>query len=226
VPRHRVATQLTAFLVLLYAVYMGALLLGGLSLRSGLLHGPAPFGLTVVPAIGAALVAVAALLAAVVPGDLERRLGQLSAAPGAAGRLARGMAHAGAVVGEGVRDALALVRMRDPALLGAVVWWALDVAVLWTCLQAFGDAPAAGVVTIAYFVGTLGNLLPIPGGVGGVEGGMIGALVAFGVPAGHAVVGVLAYRAFALWLPTIPGVVAYLQLPRQAPAPERAVARA
>jgi uncharacterized protein (TIRG00374 family) len=58
----------------------------------------------------------------------------------------------------------------------------------------------------------LGNLLPLPGGVGGVEGGMIGALIAFGVPGGLAVVSVLTYRAIAFWLPTVPGVIAYLQL--------------
>jgi uncharacterized protein (TIRG00374 family) len=65
---------------------------------------------------------------------------------------------------------------------------------------------------MAYFTGMLGNLLPLPGGIGGVEGGMIGALIAFGVPGGLAVVAVLSYRAFAFWLPTIPGAVAYLQL--------------
>ena len=58
----------------------------------------------------------------------------------------------------------------------------------------------------------LGNLLPMPGGVGGVEGGMIGAFVAFGVDAGLAVVAVLVYRAFTFWLPLIPGVIAYFQL--------------
>lgn len=29
---------------------------------------------------------------------------------------------------------------------------------------------------MAYFTGMLGNVLPLPGGLGGVEGGMIGAL--------------------------------------------------
>ncbi len=64
----------------------------------------------------------------------------------------------------------------------------------------------------AFFVGMLGNLLPMPGGVGGVEGGMIGAFAAFGVDAGLAVVAVLVYRAFTFWLPLIPGVIAYFQL--------------
>jgi uncharacterized protein (TIRG00374 family) len=67
---------------------------------------------------------------------------------------------------------------------------------------------------MAYFVGTLGNLLPLPGGLGGVEGGMIGAFAAFGVEFNLAVLAVLSYRAISFWLPTLPGAVAYLQLRR------------
>ena len=66
----------------------------------------------------------------------------------------------------------------------------------------------------AFFVGMLGNLLPMPGGVGGVEGGMIGAFAAFGVDGGLAVVAVLVYRAFTFWLPLLPGVIAYFRLRR------------
>jgi uncharacterized protein (TIRG00374 family) len=67
---------------------------------------------------------------------------------------------------------------------------------------------------MGYFAGMLGNLLPLPGGVGGVEGGMIAAFIAFDVPTGLAVVAVLSYRAFSFWLPTVPGLLAYLQLRR------------
>jgi uncharacterized protein (TIRG00374 family) len=67
---------------------------------------------------------------------------------------------------------------------------------------------------MAYFVGTLANMLPLPGGIGGVEGGMIGAFIAFHVQPDLAVAAVLAYRLYAFWLPTIPGAIAYLQLRR------------
>jgi uncharacterized protein (TIRG00374 family) len=67
---------------------------------------------------------------------------------------------------------------------------------------------------MAYFVGMLGNLLPLPGGLGGVEGGMIGAFAAFGVEFNLAVLAVLTYRGIAFWLPTVPGALAYLQLRR------------
>jgi uncharacterized protein (TIRG00374 family) len=113
-----------------------------------------------------------------------------------------------------VRHAIRLVRQRDPAVLGSVAYWAFNICVLWAAFRAFGEAPPWPVIIQAYFVGMLGNLLPLPGGVGGVDGGMIGALIAFGVDGGLAVVAVLSYRAFAFWLPTIPGAVAFFQLRR------------
>ena len=67
-------------------------------------------------------------------------------------------------------------------------------------------------IVLAYFVGMLGNALPLPGGIGGVDGGMIGAFAAFGVSSDYAIGAVLTYRAFAFWLPTLPGAVAYFQL--------------
>jgi uncharacterized membrane protein YbhN (UPF0104 family) len=70
-------------------------------------------------------------------------------------------------------------------------------------------------VVVAYFVGMLGNLLPLPGGIGGVDGGMIAALVRFGIAGGAALVAVLAYRAYAFWHPIVPGALAYLQLVRR-----------
>ena len=113
-----------------------------------------------------------------------------------------------------MRTAISLVRSRDPYLLGAIAWWGFDIAVLWACFHAFGGSPPKGVIVMAYFVGMLANTLPLPGGIGGVDGGMIGAFTAFGVDVELSVVAVLAYRAFAFWLPTLPGAVAYLQLRR------------
>jgi uncharacterized protein (TIRG00374 family) len=84
--------------------------------------------------------------------------------------------------------------------------------VLWACFHAFGDPPPMANVVMGYFVGMIGNVLPLPGGVGGVEGGMIAAFLAFGVDASTAVAAVLAYRTIAFWLPTIPGAIAYLSL--------------
>ena len=94
------------------------------------------------------------------------------------------------------------------------MWWAFDIACLWACFKAFGESPAVGVLVIGYFVGMLANTLPLPGGVGGVDGGMIGMFVAFGVNPATAIVAVLAYRFFAFWLPIAPGAVSYATLRR------------
>ena len=94
------------------------------------------------------------------------------------------------------------------------MWWGFDIAVLWACFKAFGEAPSFAVITVAYFVGMLANTLPLPGGVGGVDGGMVGALIAFGVEPELALIAVLAYRGFAFWLPIVPGA---RRLPRPAP---------
>jgi uncharacterized protein (TIRG00374 family) len=106
------------------------------------------------------------------------------------------------------------LRTRNPGLLGAIAWWGFDIATLWACFHAFGASPPKGVIVMAYFVGWIANTLPLPGGIGGVEGGMIGAFTAFNVSVQSAVVAVLAYRAFSFWLPTLPGGVAYVQLRR------------
>ena len=108
--------------------------------------------------------------------------------------------------------AIELVRRRDMAVFGTVAYWGFNIAVLWASFRAFGEAPPLAVLIQGYFVGMLGNLLPLPGGVGGVDGATIGAFLAFGVDDGLAVVAVLTYRAFAFWLPTLPGAIAYFQL--------------
>jgi uncharacterized membrane protein YbhN (UPF0104 family) len=191
-----VAARMTTFLVLLYSVYMGALVIGGLGLASGILPGGGSFAITVVPAIfGAVVIAIVGSAQLVKPGQ---------------SRLRRWLAP----VGDGVREARRLVRSGNPGLAGALLWWGFDIAVLWACFHAFGAAPAVGVLVVAYFVGMLANTLPLPGGVGGVDGGMVGALVAFGTDPALAIVAVLAYRFFSFWLPIAPGAVAFASLRR------------
>ena len=205
------ACRLTAFMVLLYGVYMGTLVICGLGLYLGLIPGEAPFAITVVPAIFGAVAIAVFLALSLVPADFGRLAGRW----GSGGRrVARWLAAAPATLASGVRTAISLVRTRDPNLLGAVAWWGFDIAVLWACFHAFGASPPKGVIVMSYFVGMLGNTLPLPGGIGGVDGGMIGAFSAFGIPVQVTVVSVLAYRVFAFWLPTLPGAVAYFQLRR------------
>jgi len=212
--RRTVASRMIAFLALLYGVYMAALVIDGVGLYIGLIPGPAPFAITIVPAIFGAAVIVLFLGIAALPADVNRMIGPLTVGRGRLARVAVRMSAASATAAIGVRGAIDLIRARDPNTLGAVAWWGFDIAVLWACFHAFGASPPKGVIVMSYFVGMLGNALPLPGGIGGVDGGMIGAFTAFGVDVELSVVAVLAYRAFAFWLPTLPGAVAYLQLRR------------
>jgi uncharacterized protein (TIRG00374 family) len=212
--RKMVADRTITFLVLQYAVYMACMVIFGVGLYVGLFSGPAPFAITVVPAIFAAVAIAISLLLALTPTDLQRRLEGFARHGGRLARLAQKLATVPATMSQGVRDAIKHVRGRDPSVAGAVAYWGFNIAVLWASFRAFGDSPPVAVLVMAYFVGMLGNLLPLPGGVGGVDGGMIGACIAFGVPSSLAVVAVLTYRAFAFWLPTLPGIVAYFQLRR------------
>jgi len=207
-----VADKTLSFLALTYLIYTAAVIFVGYGLHFGLLPGPDPFAMTFLPATLALVLTAVGLSVAFVPTDLQQRLEGWAKRQGRIGRLAQKLATAPATMSAGMRDALAHLRSRDPALTGAVLFWAFQIAALWASFQAFGEAPPLSVVIMGFFVGMLGNLLPLPGGIGGVDGGMIGAFAAFGVDTGLAVVAVLAYRGFTFWLPTIPGVVAYLQL--------------
>jgi uncharacterized membrane protein YbhN (UPF0104 family) len=186
----RAATRtLLGFLITLYSVFLAAITTSGALIALGIAHGNGPLALSAIPAAAAAL-GIAGSLA----------LGARPSRPDS-GKLAT----AADVFGEAVRDAIGHVRTLDPRLLGAVAWWTFDGAVLWAMLHAFGAPPPLAVVVLAYFVGQVGNTIPVPGAV---SGGMVGILVAFAVPADLALVSVLAYRAVAIWLPAPIGLVA------------------
>jgi uncharacterized protein (TIRG00374 family) len=211
-PARVIACRMVAMYVLQYGVYLLALVIAGLGLRYGVFSGSAPIALTAVPAFlsAAAIVLIASM--GLVPGDFERRLDQMSRRSGRIGRIATRFATAPAILGTAVRTVIGLIRERRFGVLGAVAYWGFDIAALGLSFDAFGQGVPVAVLVMGYFLGTLGSLLPLPGGIGGVEGGMIGAFVAFGVPGGSAVVGVLAYRAISFWLPTLPGVAGYIAL--------------
>jgi uncharacterized membrane protein YbhN (UPF0104 family) len=214
-PRRAVADQTLAFLVLTYGVYMAALVVGGFGLYSGVLPGSRDWAITLLPAIFGCVAIALALLAALLPPDLQLRLEGFALRGGRFARLAQRAANLPAAISAGVRISVQHVRARDPALVGSIAYWGFNIAVLWASFHAFGQAPPWAVVVMGYFVGMIANLLPLPGGVGGVDGGMIAAFAAFEGGSNHSiVVAVLTYRLFAFYLPTIPGALAYFQLRR------------
>jgi uncharacterized membrane protein YbhN (UPF0104 family) len=210
--RRMSVSYLVAFYVIVYAVFMLGLVIDGILLRTGAIPGAAPFGVTVVPAIFGGLVITVFVLALAVPDNLERMAARWSTGRGRVAGFARKAAAVPALIAQGGRVALSMVRRGEPGLLGAVGWWFFDIATLWACFRAFGDSPPLGVLVMGYLVGMIANIIPTPGGVGAVEGGMIGTFAAFGVPLGNATAAVLAYRVFAFLMPTLPGVVAFIRL--------------
>jgi uncharacterized membrane protein YbhN (UPF0104 family) len=208
-----VARRVLTFEFFLYGVYAGTLVVVGVGLRSGLLAGRAPWTLTIAPAIlGTAVIAILLSMRAL-PDDFERRIKPLAGA-GRGRRLLARLASAPWAVHDALGIAFSLIKERKPWLIGAIAYWGFDIATLWTCFHAFGSPPTVPVIVMAYFVGALANALPLPGGLGGVEAGMIGAFLALGTHASLAILAVLSYRLISFWLPTVPGAVAYLQLRR------------
>jgi uncharacterized protein (TIRG00374 family) len=226
--RRQTACRMVAFLVLLYAVYMFALVLFGVLLRTGVLSGESPVGLTIVPAAIAAAVIVIFLLIALIPDDIERRLSRFEEG-GRLHTLARRLATAPATLASGTRTAIDFVRNPSRgglALAGAIGFWACNIGILWASFHAYDVHVPFGVVVQGFFVGMVANLFPLaPGGVGAVDAGMIGTFVLFGLPSGEVFAAVLTYRLAAFWLPIPPGIVAFFQLRRTVARWEEARAR-
>ncbi len=107
------------------------------------------------------------------------------------------------------RDALTQPNWR---LLGAVGYLLFDIAVLWTTFAAVGPVPPLAPLIVAYLVGYLANAIPVPGGIGVLDSGLVGALALYGLPVTHAAAAVLVYHAIAFWIPTLGGTLAYARL--------------
>jgi uncharacterized membrane protein YbhN (UPF0104 family) len=113
-----------------------------------------------------------------------------------------------------VRDTEQVAFTPNWRLLGTAGYLVFDIAVLWACLRALGvHAPIVALV-LGYQVGYLANLVPIPGGVGALEGGLLGALLLYGLPAAPTAAAVVLYHAIALWLPTLGGTAGFVGLRR------------
>jgi uncharacterized membrane protein YbhN (UPF0104 family) len=195
------ARTLLAFMVLLYAVFLLAIVVAGAAVTFGLVTVDGPAALSAIPAAAAVvLIAVALVLASRLPaGPTAGPTADPTPGPIAAPSLRARLSAIAHTVGGAVRDASRMARSGDLRLVGAVAYWLFDAAVLWAMLRAFGAAPAVPVVVLAYFVGQAANTLPIPGSV---SGGIAAVLIAFGLPAGLALAAVLAYRTVSVWLPT------------------------
>jgi uncharacterized membrane protein YbhN (UPF0104 family) len=158
--------------------------------------------------------AVAAVIVVLAIPPVLRRLPQQAPTRGvAAGRIARVAGLVRRSLADGVPDAVALLRRRSPGvLIGSFGTMGFDVAVLVVTFRAIGASPPLGVVALGYLIGMLGGNVPVPGGIGGIDGGLIGTLTLFHQPLAETTVAVLTYHAISLWVPALLGSVAFVRL--------------
>lgn len=211
------------FFVFTSAFNVGAVAVLGWLGAMGVLGSPVSPVLSLVPALVATLAIAAAL--ALIP-----RLAGLDA------RQQRRQRHSptwwllefAVALGTGARGAVRLFREGNLAAIGAGAGYLLfDILTLWAAIMAFGGHIGFEPLALAYLVGQLAGEIPIPGGLGVVDGGLIGALVVYGATSTVAVAGSLAYRAIALGIPVLFGGLAAVALARtiRGRTPEKATER-
>ena len=187
-PLRDVAVRSVAHAPIFNVPYVSAAVLLGIGVAAGVGTGHAPLAVALAP-LGVVFVSIAIAVAATLYVRTRR------SEPRARWRR---LARAGIrTIPDGLREVPG--RLRVPgSLLGAVGYWAGDCAVLIVAFHAAGGSAPLGVVVLAYMLGQLGNILPLPGGVGGVEPVMLGVLTASGVGSGLGAAAIVLYRFVAL----------------------------
>jgi uncharacterized membrane protein YbhN (UPF0104 family) len=204
-PTRQIVRRSSGLFFLTSAINVIVLGVSGLVLLLGIGPGPHDLLRAGLPVAASAAVVIVALG---LPAAMRRVLGRLPA-PAWLEDIGTGIPAA--------RDALLRPNFR---LLGALGYLLFDIAVLWTTLAAMGPAPPVAALAVAYLAGYLPNVLPIPGGIGVLDAGLVGALGLYGLPLSHAAAAVLVYHAVAFWIPSLGGMLAYTRLrPRLASAP-------
>jgi uncharacterized protein (TIRG00374 family) len=213
-PGDQIARRSVAFFMLKGSVnFVAVAVLGGL-MAVGIVGPHQPLWRTALPAVLAVLVIVAVVSIG--------RLGEPEAASADADRSVRWWTGVRRALVGGVRGAVALLRTHDlVAFAGFVGYWAFDNFVLWATFHAVGASPPISVILMGYLIGQLGGALPIPGGVGGIDLGLVGTLIVYGAPGQATVAAVLAYRLILFWLPLIIGAICFWSLRRSLDQPDR-----
>ncbi len=214
IPVRHIAERSAVLFLLTSATNVVALLLAAGGLAAGWFEGP--HGL--LPAVVPATVALVVLLAF---------LGLAALAIGASDHHSSLLWRPLRTVGDTTVATIRLIGRPGWRLaVGVPAYLLCDVAALWLCIHALGRGVPAAPLLVAYLLGYLANAIPVPGGLGVLDGGLAAALIAYHVPTATAVGGVLIYHTLALWIPTVSGTIAFVaavkeQLPpRSESAPE------
>ena len=206
-PPGKIARRSVAFFLIKSSVNFILVAVLGYCLALRLFGPDLSLGLTLVPAVMATLTIAAVVLMPRLGHDPEPRRYET--------RLRRAAASARNALVDGAREAVALLRSGNwMPIAGSIGYYAWDNAVLWATFKSVGVEVPISVLMMGYLIGQLGGLLPLPGGLGGVDGGLIGTLIVYGAPAAATASAVLAYRVILFWLPLIAGAIAFASLRR------------
>jgi hypothetical protein len=108
---------------------------------------------------------------------------------------------------EGARDSLFAPHWR---MLGAGGFLLLDMAALWAACRATGHPLGVLALALAYFIGYLATMIPMPAAIGVLDSGLAGSLVLYGFSPAASVGAVLVYHAISIWVPSLGGLAAWL----------------
>jgi hypothetical protein len=81
---------------------------------------------------------------------------------------------------------------------------------LWAVCHATGHHLGWPALMVAYCIGYLATLIPMPAGIGVLDTGLSGSLVIYGVAGPAAVGATLIYHAISVWVPGLGGLIAWL----------------
>jgi uncharacterized membrane protein YbhN (UPF0104 family) len=198
----RVAERSAVLFLLTSAINVITFVLAGLALLTGIASGPENPLLSAVPA-GVGIVVLIFFMA--LPGIIDRGLTR---------RLPRGVRLVLETTAASIRETRRLLLSRDWRIVGAIGYLWFDIGVLIACFAAIGNPPPVAALVLAYQIAYLSNFIPIPGGIGVLDGSMVGALVLYGAKATDAAAATLVYHAISLWIPATWGTIAFLLLRR------------
>jgi uncharacterized protein (TIRG00374 family) len=208
-----IARRTVAFFLLTSVPNVLGVLVLGLALALGILAGERNLLLTALPAAIAVAAVAGTLLAGRIAGRRHERLARVPVTQ--ASRWMRAWREGLRALAEGVQESLVRLREGNAILIaGLLAYLVFDVMILWAAFRALGASPPIAILALAYLIGELGGLIPVPGGIGGVDAGLLGTLVLYHVSITSAAGAVLIYRAIALWVPALVGSVAFVALRR------------
>jgi undecaprenyl-diphosphatase len=102
------------------------------------------------------------------------------------------------------------------ALLSSLSLTLANTSALYLCSQAIGLDVNFLTVFIVFTAGlTLGTATPTPGGLGGIEAGMVAGFVAYHFSSAQALAVVLLYRLITYWVALVVGAVAFIYVQRR-----------